>query len=128
MTRLPPVARTPPPSATGYFALQASFCCTGSHATSFPIGGGREANLALSGPSYRSSPPILLAPGLYFHFASGACSFCVPSFAGKYTRPVAGLNAIGYQLCAPSGSGETITGLNPADAVGASMGRPVLGS
>ena len=51
----------------------------------------------------------------------------MPSFAGRYTSPVAGLNAIGFQLCAPSGLGETITGFISAKP-GDSMGRPVLGS
>src|SRR5678816_3397548 len=81
----------------------------------------------MSGPSYRGSPPRLASFGLYFHFASGACSPWVPFFAARYTRPVDGLKAIGFQLCAPPGSGETITGLRPSYAVGDSVGRPVFG-
>src|SRR6188508_574900 len=127
-TRLAAVVRTPPPSTTGYEARHAARCLTGSQATSSPFGGGNEISFWTSGPSYLASPPTLASFGLYFHFGSGACRPCVPFFAARYTRPVVGLNAIGFQLCAPPGSGETITGLTPSYAVGDSIGRPVFGS
>src|SRR5215813_7809296 len=72
--------------------------------------------------------PTLASFGLYFHFGSGACTAFVPTFAGRYTSPVPGLNAIGFQLCAPPGSGETMTGSRPAYAVEDSIGRPVFES
>src|SRR5262249_40509631 len=80
------------------------------------------------GPSYHRSVPMLSRLGSNFQPASGTSRDVVPSFAGTYTRPVAGWNAIGYQLCAPSFSGETRTGSMPAYAVGDSSGRSVLGS
>ena len=50
-TRLPAVASTPPPSATGSLAVHAAFSATGSQATSAPTVGGELPSFALRGPS-----------------------------------------------------------------------------
>src|ERR1700676_1776699 len=85
-----------------------------------------SASLACKGPSCGSKPKFWEL-GSYFHLGSGTCTICVPFFAERYTSPVDGLNAIGFQLCAPPGEGEIMTGSAPAEP-GTSMGRPVLGS
>src|SRR5205814_1667741 len=120
-------ARTPPSSTVGFLTRHAAFCAMGSHATSSPVAGGIDLNFAFRGPSYNPSRARLERSASYFHLGLGTCRNCVPTFADRYTSPVVGLNAMGFQLCAPSGLGETITGLSSA-VPGDSTGRPVLGS
>lgn len=57
--------------------------------------------------------PVLDFPGVYVKSGSIAYVELLLTEEGMYTRPVAGLNDIGAQLCPPPGPGETVTASVP---------------
>src|SRR5271170_10068 len=93
-------------------------CVTGSHAISAPrrpvpgSGSGPITGILFSrGVGMgRTSPLFEVRSVLASNFSSLAKVQLLPVFMERYTRPVAGLNDMGDQLCAPPADGKIVTG------------------
>src|SRR4029434_4675645 len=106
-TRLPAVVIVPPPMPPPP-GMRHRICCeTGSQATSAPrppgpsMGDGPIAGGAgRTGVGAGRTVPVI-RPGCGSYFASAAYEKLLLVDVGIYTRPVAGLNDMGDQMCAP---------------------------
>src|SRR3954464_6526389 len=83
----------------------------GSHAFSAAHGVGSGEALSSAGSFVVTPKPawtlVLKRPGRYGPYLSGLRNVAPKCTAGMYTRPVRGLNDIGFQLWAPTGEGNT---------------------
>src|SRR5579883_145514 len=130
MTRLPAVVTVPPLIEPPPGTCQRFCFATGSQAMStlrdWPSGGGSGpiagggGSLAGGGcaklPSFGGGPrriPILLWLGFQTKSVSIAKFELLLVDVGMYTSPVAGLNDMGDQLCAPPGPGMMVIGSVP---------------
>src|ERR1700752_3568408 len=103
-TRLPAVVNVPPFQGDTCSTRQASFCATGSQASSRPkgadFGGCVFARIAVFQPTPECGCPGRLESG----FQSLSSTWLIGTFcAGKYASPVPGLKDIECQLWAPKG-------------------------
>src|SRR3984957_8933835 len=100
---------------------QRNFCATGSHAISAPLlpvpgsGSGPITGILFSrGVGMGRTKPLFdVRSVLASNLSSLANVQLLPVFPEMYTRPVAGLNDIGDQLCAPPADGKIVTGSWP---------------
>src|SRR5258708_36018360 len=103
-TRFPAVVRVPPFHGATYSARQASFCFTGSHDSRRPNAGAFGGVAFSMKPTLQpEAPPNLPGVGAFWVNVFSGVRFNGTFCAGRYTRPVCGLNDIGCQLSAPNG-------------------------
>src|ERR1700678_1280320 len=115
---------------------QRNFCATGSHAISAPLlpvpgsgSGPITGRLFSRGVGIgRTNPLFDVLSVLASNLSSLANVQLLPVFPEIYTSPVAGLNDMGDQLCAPPADGKMVTRSRAQGRPRLTMGRPLLRS